>query len=88
MKNGKPDLNRWDSAENVGHGLERRGLCVSSQQGGVQGCLEVRGSTKSTEGGRAIKTGFMDFSLLSANTARPVPNHQTPSCLKNRSKRK
>ena len=52
MKNGKPDLNRWDSAENVGHGLERRGLCVSSQQGGVQGCLEVRGSTDKVHRGR------------------------------------
>ena len=52
IKNGKLDLNRWDSAKNVGHGLERRGPCASSQQGGVQGCLEVRSSRDKVQRGR------------------------------------
>lgn len=36
-------FDRWDSAANVEHSSGRRDLRASTQEGGVQGCSEVRG---------------------------------------------
>ena len=52
--------------------------------GRVQGCSEVTGFKGKVQKGEDNQR-FVDFSLLSANT---VPNHGTPSCPKNRRKRK
>lgn len=55
--------------------------------GRVQGYSEVTGSRGKVQKGED-KQRFVDFSLPSANTAQPVPKRETPSCPKNRSKRK